>query len=145
MTRILISLLVGSLFTAGAVIAADTATGVMFVAGAICLLILQAAILCSARRARAVAHFILGVCDTLEHRQESHQCAAAKQGRAVSQGMRREFRSSLKSDEKANHREAAQMRRSWSVQSRRPEVTPRKPVSPSDPDYAFFADKELFG
>ena len=126
MTRILISLLVGSLFTAGAVIAADTATGVMFVAGAICLLILQAAILCSARRARAVAHFILGVCDTMEHRQESRQRAAVKQGRAVSQGMRREFRESMKSDEKPNHREASRVRAQWAsnIKVARPAITP---------------------
>jgi hypothetical protein len=67
MTRILFSILAGSLATAAAVIAADTKTGVMFLAGGICLLILQAALLSDSRRARSLARFIEGVCDSMEN------------------------------------------------------------------------------
>lgn len=72
MTRVLISLLFGSLSTCAAVILADTRMGVMFVAGICCCLIAQGALICSVRRARSLARFLDAVCDGMvEHRKTS--------------------------------------------------------------------------
>ena len=66
MTRFCIAFLAGSLLTAAGVILADSRTGVMFIAGGIALLILQAALLASTARARRFAGFIVAVCDSLD-------------------------------------------------------------------------------
>jgi hypothetical protein len=66
MRNILLAFLAGSLITATAVIFADTRTGWMFIAGVICCLILQTALLCSVAHARVLARFLDGVCDSME-------------------------------------------------------------------------------
>ena len=66
MTRFCIAFLAGSLLTAAGVMLADSRTGVMFIAGGIVLLILQAALLASTARARAFSRFIVAVCDSLD-------------------------------------------------------------------------------
>jgi hypothetical protein len=65
-TRFCIAFLAGSLLTAAGVMLADSRTGVMFIAGGIALLILQAALLASTGRARRFAGFALAVCDSLD-------------------------------------------------------------------------------
>ena len=66
MTRFCIAFLAGSLLTAAGVMLADSRTGIMFIAGGIALLILQAALLASTARARALSRFIVAVCDSLD-------------------------------------------------------------------------------
>jgi hypothetical protein len=66
MTRFCIAFLAGSLLTAAGVILADSRTGVMFIAGGICCLILQAALIGSVSRARALSRFISVMCDGLD-------------------------------------------------------------------------------
>jgi hypothetical protein len=66
MTCFCIAFLAGSLLTAAGVMLADSRTGVMFIAGGIALLILQAALLASTSRARRLAAFVVAVCDSLD-------------------------------------------------------------------------------
>ena len=145
MTRVLVSFLLGSLVTAGAVIAADSKTWVLFAAGAASLFVLQLALLASVRRARGFARFLSRLCDFTTKRRSTRQASRTAQDRQVSRSMRREFKTSMKSDEKANHREAAAVRRQWNAAARfeRPSIAPRKAVSASDPNFAFFADSDL--
>jgi hypothetical protein len=71
MRRILLAFLFGSLLTAAAVIAADYRMGVMFMFGGFCCFLAQAATLSSLARARAVAHFLEAVCDSMACRSSS--------------------------------------------------------------------------
>jgi hypothetical protein len=66
MTRFCIAFLAGSLLTAAGVMLADSRTGIMFIAGGIALLILEAALLASTSRARRFAAFVVAVCDGLD-------------------------------------------------------------------------------
>lgn len=70
MTRILLAFLSGSLLTCFAAIAADYRLGVMFLAGIVVAALALTAGLASTRRARAVARFLIGVCDSIEQQRK---------------------------------------------------------------------------
>lgn len=77
MRRILFSFLAGSLITCAAVVAADYAMGVMFVAGILMVIVAQVAYVSKTANARAVARFLLAVAESLESARESAPRARA--------------------------------------------------------------------
>lgn len=71
----MLSFLTGTLLAAAGVVLADYKTGVMFIAGGIALLILEAALVLNLRNARALARFIVAVCDSLDHDRRASRSA----------------------------------------------------------------------
>lgn len=64
MSKIAFAFLAGSLLTCAGIITADYRTGVMFIAGGVCLLIAQLALISNVKRAQRFARFLLAVCDS---------------------------------------------------------------------------------
>ena len=83
MTRILSGFLAGSLLSAAGVILADSRAGVMFIAGGIAMLFIQAALIASVSRARVLARFITAVCDSLTQKSTTRHAAPEPQDSQV--------------------------------------------------------------
>ena len=145
MIRVLVSLLLGSLATAAAVIASDHLMGIMFAAGLLACVLGQVVIIILLARKRVLARLLRRMADSIDHRAASSQRTADKRDKGLSKGLRREFRANLKSDSKSNHREASQIRKQWAAAMKieRPVITPRKPVAADDPNFDFLTDSEL--
>jgi hypothetical protein len=85
MTRILIAFLVGSLVTVGCMIAADYRSGLLMMAGAIVMLMVECALVFSVRRARALSRFIEAVCEALDGHVSKHQARVEREPSTIPQ------------------------------------------------------------
>lgn len=86
--KIALSFALGTAVTAGAGFLADSRIGIMFLAGVMFAAVLLAAGLASVSRARAVARFIDGVCDSLESSRKSRRAAPEPQSAPLPGGAR---------------------------------------------------------